>query len=480
MSDDGLDGLSEGEAVGLTTAPTGDVERAALACVVSAEAEAHLTLTRMRVLAQPEDFAGPHHATLWAALLATQDRGDTIDVSMLAHDLTTTGQKAAAEVLIRVALTEVDVTHCEAYARKVAEHAHRRAVQAKVAEAHRCLQGKGQPLDVVASARTILAAIPTAVRGQRDDSMRAAMEEAMAEIKAAMTVAETGQNPGARWGVGTLDGYSVDGAYVEGVLGGLCPGKLCILGGVPAAGKTTLATQAALATARDARGVKGRRVLFFSLEMRRADLARRLVSQLCDIPETFIEQGRLSKDDHAALAHAAKELARLPIDIIEDCRTVEAIRARVLAESARGAIDPAQMPALVIVDFLQRVKTERVYRDENRADEDKVYELKGVANDAKVAVLVITSMTKTAQREAKTGDVSQTSAKGSGAEYAADLMAFLVRTDPDSHAPVVEVQLVVVKRRGGQVFAPPTLRFDRPRGLFASAGIDAQREDYRP
>lgn len=479
---DGFDGFTASEEIAVESEVAADVERAALACVLCDDGGAHRALARMTRFCTAEDFAGAHHGAIWRAFLATSSHGDGPDAASVADRLDADGENAAASYLFAtLARLVADPSRCEAYARKVAEHAHRREVQAKVGRAYQRLRGKGQPLDVVSDARAILAEIPATVRGQRDDSLSAAMTEAMTEIRDAVKLKRSGQSACARWGVGALDGYSVPGiGWSDGLLGGLFPGKLYVLGGTPAAGKTTLAMQATLATARGTAKSKGRRVLFFSLEMRRADLAKRLVGQLCGIAENRIEQGALHDDEVNALDLAASEFAALPVEIIEDCRAVEMIRARVLAECACGAEDPALYPALVVVDFLQRTKTERHYRDENRADEDRVYDLKGVANDGKVPVLAITSMTKAAQREAKTGEVDQTSAKGSGSEYAADVMAFLVRTNPDDKAPVVEVQFVTVKRRGGDLREPPSLLFNRPRGLFGSPDPDARRKDHAP
>lgn len=479
---DGFDGFTASEEIAVESEVAADVERAALACVLCDDGGAHRALARMARHLRAEDLAGPHHAAIWRAFLAAQRDGDGVDVPTIADALDAAGEGEAARYLFAtLARTVARPSLCEAYARKVAEHAHRRAALVAVGKAYQRLRGKGAPLDVVSDARALLAEIPASVRGQRDDSMHAAMIEAYDEIVAAMAAAAQGRASCARWGVGALDGYTTaDGIVAEGLLGGLFAGKLYVLGGVPAAGKTTLSTQAALATARGTATTKGRRVLFFSLEMRRADLAKRLLGQMCGISETRMEQGRLSGDNLAAIQRAAQEYARLPIEIIEDCHTVEAIRARVLAEQARATDDPSLQVALVVVDFLQRTGAERHFRDENREDEYKVYALKGVANEGKVAVIAVTSMTKAAQNAAKSGDVASTGAKGSGSEYAADVMAFLVRTNPEDKADRVEVQFVVTKRRGGVECAPPPLWFDKSRGLFTSPDLEAHDADYTP
>ncbi|MBZ4251948.1 DnaB-like helicase C-terminal domain-containing protein, partial [Streptococcus pneumoniae] len=75
---------------------------------------------------------------------------------------------------------------------------------------------------------------------------------------------------------------------------------------------------------------------------------------------------RLNQDEMNRLFAKANDYGTLPLYIIDTARTLEAIRARVLAESARREV------GLVVVDYLQLVGMERTYRDDNRADADRV------------------------------------------------------------------------------------------------------------
>ena len=57
-----------------------------------------------------------------------------------------------------------------------------------------------------------------------------------------------------------------------------------------------------------------------------------------------------------------------------------------------------------------------------------------------------------------------------GTEYAADLIAFLVRTNPADPGPCPEVILAMTKRRGGPICNTP-LKFNMPKGRFERGGV---------
>lgn len=457
----GLDGFAEAVEVEPVVDDTPSAERHALACVLC-DTGAHRALDRMAAMLSHEDFADARHALMWQAASAARAQGQRVDSAIIAEGITSMGAGGAVvRYLGTLATLIVDPSHCEDYARRVAERAYLRATETRVREALARLRKPGDPLDVVSDARTILAAIPAGVRGARDDSMQAGAVEALEEIQTAWEHLRGGRHVGARWGVLSLDGGRVGHDYIEGHLGGLFRGKLYILGGVPTAGKTTLAWQATIATAK-----AGRRVLVFSLEMRRAELLKRLAGQMCGISEARLETGAVTVDEIRALQAALQELGHLPVNVVNDARTIEEIRARILAENARGEV------SLAVVDYLQLVKMTARYEDHNRADEDRVQGFKTLAMDAGVPVIAISAMTKAAQREAALGKVDSTGTKGAGTEYAADLVAFLVRTNPDDKGDSPEVMFTITKRRGGPTGNIP-LVFHKSRGTFETKECDA-------
>ena len=55
--------------------------------------------------------------------------------------------------------------------------------------------------------------------------------------------------------------------------------------------------------------------------------------------------------------------------------------------------------------------------------------------------------------------------RATGTQYAADFVAFLIRTNPDDKGGKVEVRFEVAKRRNGPA-SPATLMLDLTRGRF--------------
>ncbi len=464
---DGMDAFSDARAA--SAADAGDSERALIAAVLADETRAVRAAEQAAAMVRAADFGTAANGRVWAALLAVIARGDIPDVPMVADELG--DDKPAQHALVAAAPLSVAPSAWEQHARRVAHHAHRRAVRAATKQALRDLDETVDPSKAVEAAFATLAAMPRTSSASRDDSMRAAVEATLKRILKRYDAAKGGVRPTAMWGVPALDGGCYEnGGRFEGAVGGLFPGKLYVLAGVPGAGKTSISWCAALATARgDGNRTPGRRVLVFSLEMSREDICQRLAAQACGISESRIENGRLSVAEAGAVAAFLRDgLAELPINVITSCRTIEEMRSRVLAEMAAATPnDPSTEVGLVVIDFLQRTKVGHRTDDANRDDQERVYEAKGIANEG-VAVIAVSSMSKTGQANAESGKVGVRDASGSGSEYAADLMAFLVRTKPDDRGPVVEVRFEVAKRRNGPCTSVP-LRFDMVRGTFTGA-----------
>lgn len=474
---DGVDRFSD--ARGAIAADAGDCEAALLAAVLADETRDVRAAEQAAAMVQPRAFGVAANGRVWAAVLAVIARGDTPDVPMVADELG--DDKPAQQALVAAASLVVAPSSWEQHARRVAQHAHRRAVRAKLREALRALDETADPAKAVDAAFETLATVPRTSNANRDDSMKAAVEATLERILKRYEAARNGARPTATWGVPALDGVRLaNGSFYEGAVGGLFPGKLYVLAGVPGAGKTSLGWCAALATARgDGRRTPGRRVLVFSLEMSREDICQRLAAQACGVSEARIENGRITVEEAAGIAAFLREdLATLPVNVVTSCRTIEEMRARVLAEMAAAKPDdPSTEVGLVVIDFLQRTKVGHRTDDANRDDQERVYEAKGIANEG-VPVIAISSMSKSGQAHAEEGKVGVRDASGSGSEYAADLMAFLVRTKPDARGPVVEVCFEVAKQRNG-ARTPTKLMFDMARGTFSGGvGDDGGGADY--
>lgn len=439
-----------------------EAERAVIACVLCDVNGSQCAYDRAAATLRAESFGNRFAVAVWSAMAHVRERGYVPDSALVAERLAELRESAAIKYLGEVAAIIVDPSNVDRYAEAVAKRAFLRATMERVREAYEELKKPCDPVEAVNNARSVLRTIPADVDGARDESAHTGALEVIDDI---IKASERGLHSGALYGVPSLDGYATRDGWEEGAIGGMYGGELHIIGGVPAAGKTALCFNAAINNARrwrtDNYATAPRVALYFSLEMPRRNLLRRTAAMELGISSKKIKSGRLNEWEMKSVFAKANEYGELPLYVIDTARTLEAIRARVLAERARREV------GLVVVDYLQLVGMEKTYRDDNRADADRVQGFKVLANDADAPVIAITAMTKAAQREAADGKVDQTAAKGSGAEYAADTTAFLIRTNPKDTRPEVEVVFAMTKCRDGEVMRP-TLMFEKARGVFRS------------
>lgn len=434
-------------------APKGDevvnAEVGLISAVLSDYDGAHEAMAQVAGTVPAADFADPRRAGIWTAILARHERRALIDPASIAEDLTAAREHHALKHLGDVRKVRVSPSMAVEFATKVRQHGFRRRYAAGLSAALNRALADGSPVDAVSAAQAVVKDLPVDMHGSFDDSMETAARSTVSAVRAYTHACRAGEIVPALWGVRALDG----GGDVEGALGGLFPPELILLGGLGGAGKTTLAMQASLTTA----AIAKRKVIYFSLEMTREALMQRLIAQAAGIHPRRIKRGKCSDEELRRLDVASAKFHGLPIAIVEDCRTTADIRARVMAERARGPV------GLVVVDFLQLValadETGSSVHDEQR----RVYDMKGIANAGRLPVLAITAMTKTGQLAAMEGKANMTSGAGSGSEYAADVYGFLVRVDPDDEGPQPEVRLDLVKVRDGDT-SKTLMRFNKKRG----------------
>lgn len=152
---------------------------------------------------------------------------------------------------------------------------------------------------------------------------------------------------------------------IDSILGGLRLGNVSILGAEPSTGKTTLALNIAMHALR-----RGKKVLFFSLEMSDVQLLQRMIAATGKIDYSTITNKQLSADGQSMFAAIANDLLKDDrLYIYDTLYYVEQMTERIINYK----------PDLVLVDFLQFCRTG--WRTDSTADriEYIVSEFKRVA-----------------------------------------------------------------------------------------------------
>ena len=144
-----------------------------------------------------------------------------------------------------------------------------------------------------------------AIAGSQGTTMGNAAEQAIAQSEAAQR-GDKGAS-GLLTGIDTLDN----------MWAGLYPGSLDLIGARPRTGKTSLACQIGRTVARQLAKDKAGCVAFLSLEMQARDLGLVNLASMTGIPSDDIRRGRYDEKQAWALVLAKRELAALPIEIID-------------------------------------------------------------------------------------------------------------------------------------------------------------------
>ncbi len=231
------------------------------------------------------------------------------------------------------------------------------------------------------------------------------------------------------------------------IITGLNKSDLIILGARPGMGKTSFA----LNIARNVAVQQGKSVCFFSLEMTRDQLAQRMLSDEASIKSEKLRSGDISGPEWTRLIQASDVLSKAPIYFDESSGiTVPEIKAKVRRMKKAD---------LVIIDYLQLMRSAR--RTENRVQEvsDITRNLKIMAKDLGVPVLVCAQLSRGTEVKGKSHRPQLADLRESGSiEQDADIVLFLYREsyyqgdmdEGDAPPDTTSAEVIVAKNRHGE------------------------------
>ncbi len=232
--------------------------------------------------------------------------------------------------------------------------------------------------------------------------------------------------------VGVATGYP----EIDVPTNGLQRGDLFILAARPAVGKSSLALNIAYKAAR-----RGERVLVFSLEMSREQIAQRLMAVHSSIDLVRMREGMRD-------AGAAAGLMDLPIEI-DDTPGISVMELRTKARRRKAAAGLD----LIVIDYLQLMTTPG--GDDNRVQEIAwiTRNLKALGRELGVAVIALSQLSRAVEeRESAEPRLSDLRESGSLEQDADEVLFLWKKTPGDENAQTIECHLG--KNRNG-----PTAKF---------------------
>ena len=280
-----------------------------------------------------------------------------------------------------------------------------------------------------------------------------------------------------------LAGVSTGFRNLDKKLLGLKKGEMIVLAARPSMGKTSLAMNIAENVAL---GVgdpekKQRPVGIFSLEMSCDALVMRMLCSHAGVSSFKLAQGMVSKSKtHIKLVQAADKLQKAPV-FLDDTGGLDILelRARARRMWKQHAIE------LIIVDYLQLLRSQESARQGRQIETAAISgQLKAMAKELKVPVLVLSQLSRAPEQRDKTGRPKLSDLRDSGAiEQDADVVCMLRRPckyPEDDQTEDERLAIVdVAKQRNGPT-GEVELDFDQDFTRFhdRTHGVDGIGEEF--
>jgi replicative DNA helicase len=334
---------------------------------------------RVRDSLAESDLYRSDHRAIWRQIATLSDAGQSVDLFIVAERLERLGtldECGGLAYMTTLAQNAPAAANIRRHAEIVAERAALRALQAAARQILDDVDAPGTrtAAEIAADAERALSGFVAADRGTEEPVTAA---DAMAAV---LRDADNGAaQPGLQTGIDDLDHLT----------GGLEPGQLIIPAARPAVGKTAVA----LAIARHVAG-NGGRVVFFSLEMTRRELAARLLSAESGIPARVLRTGP-NPGEWAALADAATKRGHTGL-ILDDraAASLAYIRARCRRLNRQGKL------ALIVVDYLQLMTPENPRATRNEQVGSLSRGLKALAKELHVPIIALAQLNRTSESRA--------------------------------------------------------------------------------
>lgn len=254
---------------------------------------------------------------------------------------------------------------------------------------------------------------------------------------------------------GELTGIDTGFTSINELTFGWQPGDLVIIAARPSIGKTTFVMNTVMAAAK-----AGKRIAFFSMEMRKRQLEYRMMSSLSGVACTKLLSGFVGAMDYPKISAAFESMRVLNIAIDDRARqTVQDIRGACRRLKAEGGLHG------IVIDYMQLMAGTLQRKGTTRNEEltDISRRLKILADEVSAPILVLSQLRRLdGRRRPQLDDL-----RDSGAiEQDADIVAFLHRTD---HRASGQTEFILAKQRNGPT-GSVKLTIDRDILTFADAG----------
>lgn len=393
-----------------------------------------------------DDFFRASHRLIFRAVREQCEKGQPCDAVTLGDWFAAQG--LAAEVdngayLIELVSTTPSAANAVAYAEIVADKAKlRRLIDVGTTIANEGYAPNGRDTgDLIAEAQQAVAKLAGNPRVGGVKSMQDVGRRWFAEIERRYA------------NKGGIRGLPTPWTKFNEKTNGFKPGDLAVIAGRPSMGKSAFAVNVATANA-----LRGKRVLFFNLEMTDVSIYNRAIAAIAEVPLKWLENPKDdAKDRHGddvdywpRVQNGVRAMNRAAL-MIDDTPALrkEQIIARAKREHMRGALD------MVIVDHLHLMPLPGKTRETVEIGEI-TRDLKGLAKELGCPVLLLSQLNRSLETRTNKRPIMADLRESGNIEQDADIIVFLHRDDyyaekeeRDSEFPGF-VEIIIGKQREGE------------------------------
>ncbi|HLW99756.1 MAG TPA: replicative DNA helicase [Candidatus Acidoferrales bacterium] len=384
---------------------------------------------------KPEDFFQDNHQRIFARMIELSEERQAIDLITMINRLQRNGELetvGGAAYISQLVDGVPRISNVDHYARIVKE----KAVLRRVIHATHNIQQ--QAMEATEDADAILDSAESSLFEIAENRVRVGLTGMGDLVRNSYDRISRLFDEGKR-----ITGVSTGYHQLDDLTSGLQPSELIVLAARPSVGKSAFAINLASNV-----GIRNALpVAIFSLEMSKASLLLRLLSDQARIDAHKFRTGQLPREDRIKITTSLQFLSETPL-WIDDSGATTVIEMG--AKCRRMKRDNGL--SLVIIDYLQLVSARGRFNTRNEEVASITRGLKAMAKDLDVPVVVLSQLTRAPEREDR-GPVLSDLRDSGAIEQDADVVMFLHRpkmfkegATPEERG---ETQLIIAKQRNG-------------------------------
>lgn len=369
---------------------------------------------RVADIVKPEDFSVPFFGRIYGLVVNGHARGEPVSILTLRPLIEVDPAyepHGGTAFLAKLAPLTAGVLDAAQLGRQVVSFARRRRFREGIQEANEAAADPTFPIEQAVDIAD--AAITEAVGKQQSIAQISAADAMRARLKDAgkpKRSIKCGRVPS-----------------IDGLLGGMRPKQLVIGAGRPGMGKTAAALSYSLGAARNGHGV-----LFVSLEMSADELVGRMAADISFNGRGGVPYADINGDEpsiHAvrAMDNAANILDEMPFEIVDaGSLTIGRLDMIVRSYKRRFAAKGHSLD-LVVVDYLQLLRSDDRKASAYEAVSEISRRLKGMAKDHDVAVFALAQLSRAVEQRPDKRPVLSDLRESGQIEQDADAVLFFYR-----------------------------------------------------